>query len=249
MPRKLFLTIIILVLLLLLCACSAKETGIFDERNDYEGSAEIQFTAPQIDENIAIVDTDYGKIYIKLFYDYAPMAVDNFTQLANAGSFNNLTIHRVSQDFLIQTGDTTGTGTGGTTIFNNTPYPVEITDKLHHYTGAVGIAHEEHNTNSNLSQFYIIQTAQNSVSGNDAHELADSGMREEVADAYKEVGGAPYLDNNYTIFGHVIDGMTVVDEIAKARTDDSEKPNEDIYIKSVQIVPYSEGMTIPVEVE
>ncbi len=252
--RKFFLLYLLILILTFFSACGGEANGVYDDRNDYEASEEVQFTAPENGDTIAVLHTDLGDIYLQLFPEYAPMAVDNFIALANEGYYNGLPFHRVERNFLIQTGDATGSGTGGDSAFNGAAFPVEISDKLHHYTGAVGLARPVDNTSGNLSQFYIVQTPENSVPNQAAHELTtdndgEGAMREDVADAYRTVGGAPSLDNNYTIFAHVFDGMDIVDEIAKTKTGENGTPEEPIFITSIEILSYTEGMSIPISEE
>ncbi|MEG0910178.1 MAG: peptidylprolyl isomerase [Ruthenibacterium sp.] len=202
-------------------------------------STETQFVLPVDGDTVASIVTNLGTIKVILYPQYAPMAVENFTGLAAQGYYNNVDFHRVLKDFLVQAGDATGTGTGGASIWNNTPFSTEITDKLHHYAGALALAHPVGDTAHNLSQFYIVQSAQNSVDKTLAQTLTDGGMRAEVVDAYKQGGGAPYLDNLNTVFGQVYAGMDVVDAIGAAECDGKDRPLEKIVIESITVAPYS----------
>lgn len=69
--------------------------------------------------------------------------------------------------------------------------------------------------------------------------LEESGFRQEVIDAYEAVGGLPYLDNHYTVFGQVYRGMEVVDAIGAVETDEEDKPLEEVLVNSVTISTYS----------
>ena len=175
---------------------------------------ELQFITPAEGDPIATLSTTLGDISFVLYPDIAPMAVENFVGLAQQGYYNGLSFHRVIEGFLVQTGDATGTGAGGSTIWNGNSYPNEISDRLHHYAGAVAMAHAPDGASGNLSQFYIVQSAQDSVDKTLAKTLTEAGVREAVVTAYQAVGGAPYLDNLDTVFGQVYDGMDVVDAIA-----------------------------------
>ena len=99
-------------------------------------------------------------------------------------------------------------------------------------------AHSEEDAASNLSQFYFVQALpglDRSLQG----QMEEAGVRQEVIDAYKEAGGLPYLDNRYTVFGQVYEGMDVVDAIAAVDTDENDKPTEDVLIEKVELAVYS----------
>lgn len=100
-----------------------------------------------------ILETNYGKIELKLFKKEAPLAVENFTTLAKRGYYNNTTFHRVIKGFMIQGGDPTGTGMGGESIwkkeFKNEYAPNLVFDKPY----LLAMANRGPNTNG--SQFFI----------------------------------------------------------------------------------------------
>lgn len=200
---------------------------------------ELQFITPAEGDPIATLSTTLGDISFVLYPDIAPMAVENFVGLAQQGYYNGLSFHRVIEGFLVQTGDATGTGAGGSTIWNGNSYPNEISDRLHHYAGAVAMAHAPDGASGNLSQFYIVQSAQDSVDKTLAKTLTEAGVREAVVTAYQAVGGAPYLDNLNTVFGQVYDGMDVVDAIAAVECGEDDRPLEDVIVNSVTIGTYS----------
>ena len=200
---------------------------------------ELQFITPAEGDPIATLSTTLGDISFVLYPDIAPMAVENFVGLAQQGYYNGLSFHRVIEGFLVQTGDATGTGAGGSTIWNGNSYPNEISDRLHHYAGAVAMAHAPDGASGNLSQFYIVQSAQDSVDKTLAKTLTEAGVREAVVTTYQAVGGAPYLDNLNTVFGQVYDGMDVVDAIAAVECGEDDRPLEDVIVNSVTIGTYS----------
>lgn len=195
------------------------------------------------DEIIATMHTNMGDIKLRFFPEYAPMAVTNFLTLAENGYYNNVTFHRVIEDFVIQGGDPTATGTGGSSIWNQ-PFGAEISPYLRHFTGALCMANSG-NLVSNGSQFYIVQgdVADNYFSeaeatnvGNEtATKLYNNLFDENTKEAYKELGGCPFLDFEYTVFGQVIEGMDVVNTIAKVETDENDKPIEDVIITGFDI--------------
>ena len=100
-----------------------------------------------------VLDTNYGKIELKLFKKSAPLAVENFTKLTKKGYYNGTTFHRVIKNFMIQGGDPTGTGMGGSSIwgkeFKNEYAPNLTFDRPY----LLAMANRGPNTNG--SQFFI----------------------------------------------------------------------------------------------
>lgn len=199
-------------------------------------SGELQFAAPAKGAPIAVLTTSMGTIRVVLFPEQAPKAVENFVTLAKQGYFDGLTFHRVVKDFVIQSGDPTGSGTGGQSIWG-APFADECSDLLHNYTGALSMANSGENANG--SQFFLVATPADSVSEKLADEMRAAGWRSEVISAYRQAGGAPYLDYKHTVFGQVYDGMDVVYKISSVDTDsETERPKKDVTIKSVTISAY-----------
>jgi len=201
-------------------------------------SSEVQFTAPAEGDTIAIFDTSAGEVRAVLYPDLAPMAVDNFVGLANQGYYNGLTFHRAEYGFVVQSGDGTGTGLGGSTIWNGNPFPAEYTDKLHHYAGALCMGVDA--SGECASVFYVVESlpGDQSVTQELVDQMNAAGYRAEVVSAYQTAGGAPYLDYTDTVFGQVYEGMDIVDAIAQTAVDENQKPTTDITINSVSVETY-----------
>ncbi len=208
-----------------------------------------QLQPVQKGENLATLHTNYGDITMRFFGEYAPQSVFNFLSLADEGYYDGITFHRVINDFVIQGGDPTGTGSGGESIFGS-DFDNEVSPFLRHFPGAVAMANAGPNTNG--SQFYIVEsdTVEGSVAEeleyfkNNPYELLDTVdfdfylsefISPIVADLYLKNGGLPTLDSQYTVFGQVIDGMDVVHKIAEVKTNNSDKPLEDVIIQSIDI--------------
>ncbi len=201
-----------------------------------------QSAFPQLSETVSdkeaqvILHTSSGDISIKLFPEYAPLAVENFLTHAKDGYYDGLIFHRVIKDFMIQGGDPLGNGTGGESIWagkdksidNGRGFANEITPYLYNIRGALAMANAGPDTNG--SQFFINQNKQDFSS-----RLNPDIFPAPIMEAYKK-GGNPSLDGGYTVFGQVISGMDVVDSIAATDTDDSDKPMTDITINSIEIV-------------
>lgn len=177
----------------------------------------------------ATIKTNHGDIVIQLFPEEAPMTVENFVRLAQKGYYDGVTFHRVISDFMIQGGDPEGTGAGGQSIWGHN-FEGEFSNELFNLRGALSMANAGPNTNG--SQFFIVQNK--NMPKRFIQQLRDAQYPEEVVKAYKQ-GGTPWLDHRHTVFGHVTEGMDVVDEIAKVAKDGNDKPLEDVVITTVEI--------------
>lgn len=189
------------------------------------------------DEAEVKITTTEGDITLKLFPKYAPLAVENFLTHAKDGYYNGLLFHRVINNFMIQSGDPKGDGTGGESIWKGkdkskdpgTGFENEYSPYLYNIRGSIAMANSGPNTNG--SQFYINQNKEDWSS-----KLSTNQFPAKIIEAYKH-GGSPTLDGgNYTVFGQVIDGMDVVDKIAAVETDDKDKPKTDIKIEKIEIL-------------
>lgn len=179
------------------------------------------------DEDLVEMVTTEGSIKIKLFPKIAPKAVENFMTHAKDGYYDGLIFHRVINDFMIQGGDPEGNGTGGTSIWDK-PFEDEFSNQLYNIRGALSMANSGANTNG--SQFFIVQNSDDMSDG-----LLAEDVPAKIIDAYKK-GGSPHLDGKHTVFGQVIEGMDVVDKIAKAETVENDKPKKDIKIEKINIL-------------
>ena len=197
--------------LALLCACSKGAAKTPPTRPADFTSTERQFNTPADGDTIAIFDTSLGEVRAVLYPDAAPMAVYNFVGLARSGYYDNTTIWRSEYGFAVQGGDATGTGTGGSTIWSNNPYPPEASADLKHYAGALCAAFAAGgDVTGGNSQFYFVTALPDSVSSSDRQaELTSNGYTDAQIAAYAAVGGLPYLDNTDTVFGQVYQAWTL----------------------------------------
>lgn len=183
------------------------------------------------DEKSVEIVTNKGTIVLKLFPKLAPKAVGNFITHAQTGYYNGVTFHRVIDGFMIQGGDPTGTGAGGESIYGK-PFEDEFSPYLFNFRGALSMANAGPNTNG--SQFFIVQNKElNPVF---KEQMEKAGYPQQAIDYYVENGGTPWLDFRHTVFGHVISGMDVVDDIAAVATDPQDKPLQDIVIKKINVL-------------
>lgn len=177
-----------------------------------------------------------GRVQGSALPGQGPQAYDNFTGLVQQGYYNGLTVSRVESGFVVEAGQ--GTDGKGTTIWSGSRYPVETTDSLHHYSGALCMGADA--SGECASVFYVVQTlpGDQSVTQELVDKMNASGYRAEVVAAYQTVGGAPYLDYTDTVFGQVSRGHGRGDTIGQTGVDENQKPTEDITINSVSIETY-----------
>lgn len=197
----------------------------------------IQVTAPE--RCLVEIETEFGTMTAEL-YNATPKHRDNFIKLAEEGFYNDLLFHRVINGFMIQGGDPNsrnaapgaGLGFGGP----NYLVPAEFVDSLAHIKGALAAARTGGPSNpekkSSGSQFYIVQGGP--VSDETLTQI-ESMKRfhytPEQRAAYKANGGTPHLDRDYTVFGHVIKGLDIIDKIAAVERDASDRPKKDVKMK------------------
>ena len=185
-------------------------------------------------ETMIEIVTDYGTMKAKL-YDSTPLHRDNMVKLIKDGFYDGLLFHRVISDFMIQGGDPNSRnapaqqqlGSGGP------GYQIDAEIGALHYKGTLAAARTGDGVNperrSSGSQFYIVQGKRLSDAELDmmASQTGNTYTPEERA-KYKEVGGVPFLDSQYTVFGEVVEGLDVIDKIAAVQTAPGDRPLEDV---------------------
>ena len=178
-----------------------------------------------------IMNTNKGAIKLELYPEIAPKTVENFIGLAKENYYDGVIFHRVISDFMIQGGDPTGTGMGGKSIWGE-QFEDEFSPYLFNLRGALSMANAGPGTNG--SQFFIVTAPE--VPANMMEQMSGAGYPEDVIEAYDNEGGTPWLDHKHTVFGHVVEGMDIVDDINKTPTNPSDKPLEDVLIESIEII-------------
>ena len=185
-------------------------------------------------ETVVVIETSMGTIKAKLYND-TPLHRDNFIKLVNEGWYNGSPFHRVINNFMIQGGQNAdGRLDPGYTI------PAEFRENHFHKKGALCAARQGDQVNpkkaSSGSQFYIVQ---GQVFDDRMlalyEERLDKIFSATQRQAYKTVGGTPHLDGDYTVFGEVIEGLDVVDKIARVKTGYMDVPVEAVTINKITI--------------
>lgn len=146
-----------------------------------------------------------GKIKIELDPTAAPITVENFEKLVRQGFYDGLTFHRIIPGFMIQGGDPEGTGMGGPGYGIKGEFARNGVDNPIKHTRGVISMARSMMPDSAGSQFFIM------------HE------------------DAPHLDGSYAAFGHVVEGMEVVDQIASVKTDAGDRPLTPVVMKTVRV--------------
>ena len=226
--------------------CKQKEVTL--ESTEYSGQVAeqsvaasdiVNFTMPQKGEDIVVMTIkEYGDVKIRLFPEESPKGVENFIKLVESGFYDELIFHRVVDGFVIQGGDPKGNGTGGVDAWgSNTGFEQTISGHLCHVTGAVAYAIGADKLNK--SQFYIV-TGQE-VTPDYLQQLRDAAgisLSPELTQLYQNVGGQPYLDGGYEVFGQVFDGLEHCLAIQKVTTDSNSKPKTPVVIEKAVVTEY-----------
>ena len=183
------------------------------------------------------VSTDSGDIIIRL-YDETPLHRDNFVKLVRRGFYDSLLFHRIIPEFMIQGGDPQSKnapegsllGSGGDELGL---IPAELNQNLIHKKGVLAAARNNNPQKaSSACQFYIVQGKKHTED-----ELFQIQQRTGILlsahqkKIYKTIGGTPWLDGNYTVFGETESGFEVIDKIAALPRDANNRPLTDIRMK------------------
>ena len=187
----------------------------------------VLFMSTEKENNVAVISTNFGDMVVEFYPDIAPMHVDSFMALANEEYFNGTTFHRVIPGFMIQGGDpnsrnenraTHGTGGRAGKFFGlgneEDPSTWLIPQEFSNTPHVKGILSmaRTNDPNSASSQFFV------------CHDNAN------------------FLDNNYTVFGKVIDGLDIIDQIANVAKDQNDNPLEKVEM-SIRIAKRSEVLS------
>jgi cyclophilin family peptidyl-prolyl cis-trans isomerase len=182
-----------------------------------------------------VIHTDYGDMK-GFLYNETPKHRDNFVKIAKDGTLSGTLFHRVIKDFMIQGGDPDSkTAKPGQALgMGDLGYkvPAEFVPSLIHKKGALAAARTDAGNPekaSSASQFYIVQGKKI-----DPSQLPDKYTAQQK-EIYKTVGGTPFLDGSYTVYGEITEGLDVIDKIAAVQCDQANRPIKDIKM-TVKIV-------------
>jgi peptidyl-prolyl cis-trans isomerase B (cyclophilin B) len=171
-------------------------------------------------DDVAVMETSKGRMVIEFWPKEAPKTVANFKKLARSGFYNGTGFHRIIAGFMVQGGDPKSKNPKAPDLGTGGP-GWNIPDEFNDHKHVKGVLSMAHTAepNSGGSQFFLMH------------------------------GSAPFLDHKYSAFGHVIEGMDVVDAIANVRTGpnpsmpgENSKPLEWVTVKSVKVLPRAVAM-------
>ena len=193
-------------------------------------------------ERFVELSTKFGTMVLKL-YDSTPLHRDNFIKLVKSGFYDSLLFHRVISGFMIQGGDPGSKYADSTMMLGggSAPgerIPAEFKPQFFHKKGALAAARDGNPAKASSNcQFYIVQgnkipeqqltQTEQSVKANNP-SFSYSAAQKEV---YARIGGTPFLDQNYTVFGEVISGLDVIDKIAAVQKGQADRPKADVRMK------------------
>jgi cyclophilin family peptidyl-prolyl cis-trans isomerase len=195
-------------------------------------------TIATVDNSTKIkITTDSGVIIVKL-YDSTPLHKANFIKLVEQGFYDSLMFHRVISGFMVQGGDPNSKNAEPGAMLGNgggdmQRIPAEFRPELMHLKGALAAARDGNPEKaSSACQFYLVQGKKLSDAELDMIEQRNN-IKYTAAqrNAYKTIGGTPFLDQNYTVFGMIVKGIEVVDKISAAAKNEMDRPNQDIRMK------------------
>lgn len=193
---------------------------------------------PKEKRHTLIITTDYGVMKVML-YNETPQHRDNILKLVNQHFYDSTLFHRVIKDFMIQGGDPDskhaaagamlGNGDVGYTI------PAEFRPDLIHKKGVLAAARNDNPEKSSSGcQFYIVEGKKFTDDElNRIQKQTGATYTPEQREIYKTIGGTPHLDQGYTVYGEVYEGLNVLDSIDHVQTDHNDRPLKDVrmYIK------------------
>lgn len=193
-------------------------------------------TLPQ--ETRVEIETNYGTMVARL-YNTTPKHRDNFIKLVQQGFYDSLLFHRVIGQFMIQGGDPNSKQATAEQMLGNGALPgeripAELSPTFFHKKGALAAARDNNPEKASSNcQFYIVQgkvqTDEDMDGLKQKNQLAVYSNGQ--AEIYKRIGGVPFLDQNYTVFGEVISGLEVIDRIAQLQTGPNNRPVENVVMK------------------
>ncbi|KGN72212.1 peptidylprolyl isomerase [Porphyromonas sp. COT-239 OH1446] len=193
-----------------------------------------------------LIETNRGKFVVEL-YNETPKHRDNFLAQVRAGAYEDVIFHRIIKDFMIQGGNLEAKSS----LKSDEELPVDSTagivmaelmpERFIHLRGSLAAARLPDDVNpekeSSATQFYIV-TGKFYTEFDMKEIMAKGGYQysPEQVKQYMLQGGTPHLDGNYTVFGRLVDGWSVVDKIQRFQTNEEDRPLKSIFIRRMRVL-------------
>jgi peptidyl-prolyl cis-trans isomerase B (cyclophilin B) len=210
MKRLLCLALSLLFLCFPLVSCEKEKVHTPPAANEIDFSTVSDLSKVTETENetdyVLITVEDFGQILVRLYPDVAPETVANFKKLVSEKFYDGLTFHRIIEGFMIQGGDPSGNGIGGSSQKIKGEFASNgFENNLPHNRGVLSMA-RSNAPDSASSQFFIVHKTE----------------------------GSTHLNGNYAAFGFVVYGMDVVDKIAELPTFSNDYPHRTVKMTSIR---------------
>ncbi len=215
-------------------------SGIISTKKRIAATASEQFITK---ERLVEISTDYGVMVAKL-YDSTPLHRDHFIKLVEQKFYDSLLFHRIINKFMIQGGDPSSKNAAGATPLGGGAapgdrIPAEFKSSFFHKKGALAAARDDNPEKASSNcQFYIVQGKV--IPPQDLDKIYKNRVKasnpsfsytKTQKEIYNRIGGTPFLDQGYTVFGEVISGLDVIDKIAGLPKDASDRPLQNVRMK------------------
>lgn len=201
--KKITAVVLAFALCLGLCACGKSKDNTEENKNSDTGKYGIH--------HAVITVENYGEIKLELDGDTAPITVKNFVELAKSGFYDGLTFHRIISGFMIQGGDPKGNGTGGSEKTIKGEFSLNgVENNITHDRGVISMARS-----GSAYEQYLAYGYKMSDLPKEAQADIERALNSASSQFFIMHQDTPGLDGSYAAFGHVTEGMEVVDKIAE----------------------------------
>ena len=194
--------------------------------------------AQQKDQFVKI-ETEQGSCIIKL-YNATPVHRDNFIRLVKSHYFDATTFNRILKGFVIQGGDPDSLYDKSKTLKPEQKWlKPEFDTSLYHKRGAVAMGRDDNKAKKSFAtQFYIVDGQTWTDRQLDIIEKKyGTHFSEAQREVYRTVGGTPFLDQDYTVFGEIVKGMDLIDKLTAVKVDKDGNPDKVVWMKLTLLTP------------
>ena len=228
--------------MLLLSACGAESGPAAVSGGTEEEVRLVQLQPPQEGQETVVLHTTRGDIRILLYEEQAPQTVRQFKQLVEEGFYDGNPFFAVDpQSHAVFAGAADGTGETGATAGERSVEP-EVTSEVWHFSGAVSA----YGTRTGFFRRRIVSDSRFFILGNLPasqqllEQMEENDYPDEVIAAYKKLGGCPQYTGFFTVFGQVIEGLDLVEEIVSGGVDEETgRPLAETVIESAELSQYT----------